>query len=283
MRERLTITIKKDLLKKLDNKIDGVKIRNRSHAFEYFLNKSLGSKVDTALILAGGKGSDMRPFTYEIPKSMIPVGNRPILENTINLLREHNIRNIYIAIDYLGDKIRQYFSDGSKFGVKIKYILDEKPQGTAGALKSSKKYLKDKKFVLLHSDILVDIDITDMIDFAEEEKTPLTMALTSIDDPSLYGSVRLRGAKIVEFSEKPHVDNSTSRLVNAGVYVANPEIFNYLPNKIPASLEKTVFPKLLKDIKLSGYHFAGPWFDVSTPQNYDRAIKSWKRIRKSRQ
>lgn len=276
-RQRLTITLRKDLLSQVDKKIDGVRIRNRSHAIEYLLTKSLGSKINKALILAGGKGLKMRPFTYEMPKSMIPINNRPILEYIIELLRNNGIKDIYIAVDYLAKKIKSHFGDGEKFGVNIRYIENKTPLGTGGVLKSAKPHFAHDSFIMIHGDILVDIDLVDMIDFSEEEKSVATMALTSIDDPSLYGSVRLRGADIVEFDEKPKLDHNVSRLVNAGIYVLNPEIFEHLPAKKKFSIEKEVIPKLISSKKISGYHFAGDWYDISTPTTYGRAIKAFKK------
>lgn len=276
-RERLTITLRKDLLGQIDAKIDKVRIRNRSHAIEYYLTRSLGSKISKALILAGGKGTKMRPFTYEMPKTMIPIHGKPILEYTIDLLRDNNIKDIYIAVDYLSGKIKDYFGNGQKWGVSITYVDNKNTCGTAGALYSAKKYLKNETFLLIHGDILAQIDLTDMIDFAEEENNTIVMALTSIDDPSLYGSVRLRGAKIVEFSEKPKPDYHVSRLINTGIYIIKPEIFQKFSIK-NGTLEREVFPELVKNNEVSGYHFAGHWYDISTPKNYERALKEWKKI-----
>lgn len=274
-RERLTITLRRDLISQIDRKIDLVRIRNRSHAIEYLLSKSLGGKISQAFILAGGHGLKMRPFTYEMPKSMIPIHNRPLLEHTIELLRNNNIRDIYIAIDYLGGKIKEYFGDGAKFGVKITYVESKKPLGTAGALLDAKKHLNHSPFLLIHGDVIADIDLTDMIDFFEEEKGIATMALTSVEDPSSYGAVRLRGSRIVEFSEKPKSEARTSRLINAGIYIMNPNIFSYIPQKKTPSLEQDVFPKIVSEGKMIGYHFAGSWFDISTPKSYERAIREW--------
>jgi NDP-sugar pyrophosphorylase family protein len=273
-RERITITLRSDLLDQIDGKIDKVKIRNRSHAIEYYLTRSLGSKISKTLILAGGVGTKMRPFTYEMPKTMIPIHGKPILEHTILSLRENHIKDIYISIDYLGSKICDYFGSGEKWGVNITYIDNKKPCGTAGALKSAKKYLTNDNFILIHGDVLAQIDIVDMIDFSQEENKILTMALTSIDDPSLYGSVRLRGAQVVEFAEKPKPTYQASRLINAGIYIAKPDIFRYI-NKSKGSLEHDVFPALINDKNIAGYHFAGLWFDISTPKNYERALKQW--------
>lgn len=276
-RERLTITLRNTLIKQIDQKIDGVKIRNRSHAIEYLLTKSIGSSISKAFILAGGHGLKMRPFTYEMPKCMITVHNKPILEHIIILLRENNIKDIYLGIDYLGEKIVDYFGDGSRLGVKITYVKNKKPLGTAGALKSAELYLKKDIFLLLHGDILANIDLLDMIEFADEEQGIVTMAVTSVDDPSHYGAVRSRGAKIVEFSEKPAINYWTSRLINAGIYIIKPEIFNCIPKKTICSLEKDVFPKLIDRGEIVSYQFAGQWFDITTPKTYTRAVKEWKK------
>ncbi len=274
-RTRLTITLKKDILRQVDATIDGAKIRNRSHAIEYLLTKSIGPKINQAVILAGGQGVKMRPFTYEMPKSMIPVGGRPILEHIINNFRENNIRDIILCIDYLGEKIKQYFSDGSKFGVKITYVDSKKPIGTAASLLLAKKYLKNDAFLLWHGDVLADIDINDFIDFYEANDGLITMALTSVDDPSFYGSVKLRGNRVVGFKQKPGSGHEVSRLINAGIYAINKKVLNYIPAKKPSYLENDVFPKIIKENQFLGYVFEGKWFDISTPKIYERALKEW--------
>lgn len=147
-RKRLTITIKKDLLLKIDKIIDGFRIRNRSHAIEYLLSQTLSPKISKALILAGGRGIKMRPFTYEIPKTLIPVKDKPILEYTIELLKENQIRDITILVGHLGNKIKSYFGDGSNFGVRINYIEEKKPKGTAAPLRKIKKLLENPLLLL---------------------------------------------------------------------------------------------------------------------------------------
>lgn len=275
-RERLTITLKKGLIKQIDNSIDGVRIRNRSHAIEYYLTKGLGPKVHKAFILAGGQGIKMRPFTYEMPKCMIPVRGRPILEHIIEKLRNFDIREIIISIDYLGDKIRDYFGDGNKFGVKITYIVENKPTGTATPLVIAKNYLGSEPFILWHGDVLADIDINDLVNFHETHKEIISMALTSVSDPSDYGAVKLRGSQIVDFKEKIGHGPEVSRLINAGIYIISPEVINYIPNKSKSYLEEDVLPQLVKDNHIFGYVFAGQWFDVSTPEIYERVLREWK-------
>lgn len=276
-RKRLTITLKKDLLPEVDKIIDGEKIRNRSHAIEFLLLQALRPKIKKALVLAGGKGLKMRPFTYEMPKSMIPVHGRPILEYTIELLRNHDIRDIILLIGYLGDKIKAHFGDGSKLGVKITYIEEKKEVGTARPLLLAKKYLDEEPFLLIYGDILVDIDLADFISFHQEEKGIATVALTSVAEPSPYGVVKLRGSRILGFEEKPTRAPKLSHLISAGLYVLEPGIFDYISKKPYSMLEEDVLPKLASEGSLRGFPFEGQWFDVGTPEIYERVLKEWKK------
>ena len=275
-RERLTITLRQDILEQLDRQIDGYRLRNRSHAIEYYLSRELGGKLTKAIILCGGNGLSLRPFTYELPKAMIPVKGRPLLEHTIEGLREQGIRDIVLTIDYLGDKIEQHFGDGSKLGVKIQYVRVEKPIGTAGSLKAAQDVAGSQPFLLLYGDVLARIQYQDLIEFHAEHKKLVTMALTSVADPSAMGVVGLRGSKVVAFTEKPKSNAAVSRLVSAGIFVMSPEIFAKLPTKTPLSLEQDVFTKLVADEEVDGFVFDAPWYDVTTPESYERLLKEWK-------
>lgn len=276
-RKRLTITLRKDLLPKIDKIIDGAKIRNRSHAIEYLLIQSLQPKVKKAVILAGGEGVKMRPFTYEMPKAMLPVHGRPILEHIIDLLRSYEIRDIIILIGPLGEKIKNYFGNGSKYGVKITYLREKKAAGTAQPLLLAKKYLKNQPFLLFYGDVLADIDLQGLIDFHQQTGGIATVALTSVAEPSPYGVAKLRGNRILGFEEKPKKRPSLSRLISAGIFLLEPEIINYIPKKEYSRLEKDILPKLAKEGKLFGYPFEGQWFDVGTPEIYERVLKEWKK------
>lgn len=274
-RQRLTITLKKDVIRQIDNAIDGVKLRNRSHAIEYHLSKAFGPKINKVLILAGGHGIKMRPFTYEMPKCMIPVCGKPLLEHVIEWIRENNIRHIILSIDYLGAKIKDHFGNGSKFGVKIDYVESDQPTGTAPPLVKAKKLLGKESFILLHGDVLTNLNLIDLIDFHQSHDELISIALTSVADPSAYGAVKLQGNKIVDFQEKIGKGPEVSRLINAGIYVINPEFINHIPSQIPAYLERDVLPKLVKEGHVCGYVFDSQWFDVSTPEVYGRAVKEW--------
>jgi len=280
-RQRLTITLKKDIIQKLDNIIDGSRIRNRSHAIEYTLSKTLNPALNKVVILAAGPGIKMRPFTYEMPKSMLPVRNRPILEHIINLLRSYELRNIFIAVGDLKEKIKTYFADGAKFGVNITYLEQEKKDlGTAGALRNFKNILSpEQNFLLIYGDVLAKINLVDFIDFHQKYQGSATVALTSVKDPSVWGAVKLQGIKAVDFKEKTKFQSTRlSHLISSGIYILKTEIFNYIPAKPQKiSLEQDILPKLATQGKLYGYPFEGAWYDVSTPEIYGQVIKEWEK------
>lgn len=274
-RNRLTITIKKDVLKKLDDYIDGSRIRNRSHAIEYVLSKHFAPKIKKAIILAGGKGLKMRPFTYEMPKAMIPVSNRPVLEHIIENLRRFDIRELIISVGHQGQKIKQHFGDGSKFGVKITYLQQGKSEnGTAQPILQAKTLIGVNPFIVYYGDVLATIDFDDMTDFHLTNNGLVTAALTAVNKSSDWGVVRVQGSRVYSFLEKPDARRDLSNIINAGIYIFEPEVFKYLENA--KRLEKDVFSKLVEQHKLFGYIFAGDWFDVGNPESYKQAVKSWK-------
>ncbi len=275
-RERLTITLRNDLLRELDSMVDGIEVRNRSHAIEVLLSKALDvRRVRKAVILAGGKGTRMRPFTYEMPKPMIPVKGKPLVQHTLELCRKYDIREIIMSIGYLGDKIREHFGDGSHLGLEIKYVEERKEMGTAGPLNLARDYL-DSPFLMFNGDVLCRIDLSDFISFHSEKKGLATLALTQVEDTSAFGVARLKGDRIIGFVEKPKTGED-SKLINAGVYLLEPEVIDYIP-KGKAMMETDVFPQLSKEGKLYGYPFDGQWFDTGTPEAYERAIKNWKGV-----
>ena len=275
-REKITITLRDDLLKKVDEIVDEDKIRNRSHAIEYLLSQSFLSKVEAALILAGGKGSHMKPLTEKLPKPLLPIQGKPIVEHQIELLRLCDIKEIYVVIGYLGEKIKQYFGDGSTFGVRINYIeQDDKEIGTAHALYLARNFLSNKRFCALYGDILAEINLKDLVEYHGSSNALATIALTSMKYPSSYGVAKLRGERVVEFTEKPKEKDGLSRVISAGIFCFEPEIFGQLSQAKDLALEKDVFPKLAKEGKLTGYVFEGKWFDIGTPEIYARAMKDW--------
>ncbi|MFZ2455928.1 MAG: sugar phosphate nucleotidyltransferase [Candidatus Altiarchaeia archaeon] len=276
MDEKVTFSLNKNILSKVDQLIDGKKIKNRDEALEKIICRTVNREnVKTAFILAGGKGTRMRPFTYELPKPLIPVQGRPLIQHILDLLRKYEIRDIIISTGYMCDKIKEYFGNGSKFGLDITYIEEKEELGTAGALNLSKDLLKET-FIMFNGDILANIDLHDFIDFHSRNEGLATIALTPVDDPSRFGVADLKGDRIMKFVEKPktHISN----LINAGVYVLEPEVIKYVPEG-RAMMETDVFPKLAAEGKLFGYPYDGQWFDTGTHESYENAIKNWKKIK----
>jgi len=268
--------IDEEILKEVDEFIDGDKIKDRSDAVNFLLSNALNSnRVNMAVILAGGKGTRMRPFTYEIPKPLIPVHGKPLVQHIIELLRNYNITNIALSIGYLGDRVKAQFGNGSSLGIKITYIEEKEELGTAGSLNLMKK--PDRPFFMLNGDVLANINLHEMIHFHRKNKGLATIALTTVEDPSRFGVAKLDGDKILEFIEKPEKGKEPSSLINAGVYLLEPEVIDYVPEG-KAMMEKDVFPKLAKEGKLYGYKLKGQWFDTGTHEAYEKAIKGWKDI-----
>src|SRR3989338_4891055 len=277
MKERVTITLDKNLISQIDKRIDGMDIKNRSQEIEFLLAESLGTHIPgKAVLLVGGRGSRLRPLTDKIPKALLEVQNKTITEHLFDLLKKYGIRDGVLCVGYLKDKIKEHFGDGTKIGVNINYVEENEPLGTAGPLKLAKKYLKDS-FIVSNGDELKDINIPRLFRLHKRKNALGTLSLTTVDDPSHYGVARLDGSRIVEFIEKPKRENAPSNLINAGFYILEPEIIDMIPNGF-SMLEKDVFPKLAKEGRLRGFPFAGQWFDVGTHERLALAEKKWKGI-----
>jgi mannose-1-phosphate guanylyltransferase len=228
-----------------------------------------------AFILAGGKGTRLRPITYEIPKPLIPLQGKPILEHVIDLMRMYDVRDIILSIGYLGEKIKEYFHDEKRLGVKISFVEEEEELGTGGPLRLAKEYLKDT-FVMVNGDNLINIDLYKMYQAHCENRATATIALTTIDDPSSYGVAVLEGNKIVKFIEKPKKELTPSKLINTGLYILEPSVVNMVPAGGFSLIEKDVFPRIAEKGELYGYLFSGQWFDTGTPERYERALREWR-------
>src|SRR3989338_2644119 len=214
MKERITITLEKNLIQQIDKRIDGVDIKNRSQEIENLLSESLGANIPSkAVLLVGGKGTRLKPLTDRIPKALLEVQGKAVTEHIFDLLKKYGIRDVLLCVGYLKDKIKEHFGDGSRFGVNIIYIEEDEPLGTAGPLKLARKYLKDS-FIVSNGDELKNINIPRMFRLHKRKDALATIALTTVDEPSHYGVARLDGSRIVEFVEKP--SNPPSNLIKIG-------------------------------------------------------------------
>jgi NDP-sugar pyrophosphorylase family protein len=231
--------------------------------------------IKTAFLLCGGKGTRLRPITYEMPKALIPVQGRTLLEHTLDLLKRHDISRVLISVGYLKDMIERHFGDGSKFGVDIMYIEESRPLGTAGPLRLAKDLLKET-FIVSNGDELKDIDIGRMEDLHSRNSAAATIALTEAEDPARYGVAVMENDRILKFMEKPKVP--PSNLINSGFYVMEPEVLDMVPPG-QSSLERDIFPRIAQSGKLFGFPFSGQWFDCGNMERYERALKEWRGIR----
>jgi len=222
-----------------------------------------------AVILAGGEATRLRPLTCNIPKAMVPVLNTPFLEHVIHFLSYHQVKDIFLAQSRLSRPIESYLGDGSQFGVKLNYSIEDAPLGTAGAVKNAEKYL-DETFLVLNGDVFTDQDITVMIDFHLERKAKATIALTPVDDPTSYGLIETNAqGRVTRFLEKPSWSQVTTNMINAGTYVLEPEVLAQIPPQANFSFERELFPLLLEQGEpIYAYPSSAYWIDIGTPEKY---------------
>ena len=225
-----------------------------------------------AVIMAGGEGSRLRPLTCRRPKPMIPVANVPVMEHIVELLKGYDIRDIGVTLQYLPDSIREYFGDGSGFGVRMRYFVEEKPLGTAGSVKNAENFLDDT-FLVISGDALTDVDLGDAIDFHRSRNAMATLILKRVDVPLEYGvAVTDKDGKIMRFLEKPGWGEAFSDTVNTGIYILSPEIFQYMKRNEVFDFSKDLFPVLLKENKpLYGYTTEKYWCDIGDINAYIQA------------
>ena len=236
-----------------------------------------GPNLKKAVILAGGLGERLRPLTLETPKALLPIHGKPIVEHIFDLLKKYNITHVILAVGYMKERIIDYYKDGSEFGLKIDYVEENEPIGTAGPLKLGKDYLK-QTFLCSNGDETKNINIDKWFKFHKKNKALITIALTNVKNPNVYGVAKMDGDKIVEFVEKPKKGKEPSNLINSGTYIIEPEVLNMIPDGF-AMLETDIFPKVAKLGKLYGFVFPGQWFDIGNMEEYKRAEKYWKGIK----
>lgn len=225
-----------------------------------------------AVIMAGGKGTRLRPLTCNKPKPMVPIVNRPMMEHIVNLLKKHRFDDIFVTLFYLAESIENYFGDGRNFGVKMRYFTEEKPLGTAGSVKNIEPYLDDT-FLVISGDALTDINLDEAIKFHREKKAAATLVLTKVDNPLEYGVVITEpDGKVRRFLEKPGWGEVFSDTVNTGIYILEPRILKYFDADKPFDFSKELFPLLMaKGEPLYGYVASGYWSDIGNLEQYRQA------------
>lgn len=226
-----------------------------------------------ALILAGGKGTRLRPLTVYTPKPIVPICNRPFLLYQIDTLRRAGITNITLSLSYQPNKIEQLLSDGSDLGVKLKYTVEPQPMGTAGAYKFAEDLIREPT-VVFNGDILTDLDLKAVIREHNERNASATIVLTPVPNPTAYGLVETESdGSIRRFLEKPKPDEITCDTINAGTYILEPRVLDMIPAGENYSFEYGLFPDLLKRKEHFFAHIPPRtyWIDIGTPDRYLQA------------
>jgi NDP-sugar pyrophosphorylase family protein len=264
---RLTITLAKDLLKQVDGMVDGKSIRSRSHAIEMLVKDALIPKVTTAVILAGGERQ-----TQTIP-ALLPIGDRPLIFTMLEHLIRYGINTVYVLANKSGPDLESLVGDGHLMGVKIHHVSEEKPLGTAGAVRDLESRLPPEPFIVIHGDILTSIDLAEFIEFHKQEDTLATIAVKPRDAERKYGKVLMQGNRITDFSQTNQSEGIS--IVNTGVYLLQPQSLRLIDGGKPVFFETDFFPKLAALNQLSAFVFQGVWFDVSDPESYASAQARW--------
>lgn len=225
-----------------------------------------------AMVMAAGVGTRLRPLTHVIPKPMIPIVNKPVLEHTLELLASHSFQEIVINLHFRGQMINDYFRDGSKWGPKIRYSNEKNLLGTAGGVKRVEKFFKET-FLVMSGDGLTDADLTRLVAFHKQKKALATMGLKRVDTRLDYGVTLVdQNDRIERFFEKPSWSDVFANTVNTGIYVFEPEIFRYIPRKKFFDFGHDLWPLLLKlKLPIFGCELKAYWCDIGNLQEYKRA------------
>ncbi len=223
-----------------------------------------------AVVMAGGFGTRIQPLTNSVPKPMLPIMNRPMMEHTIVSLRDLGIKEFIVLLYFKPDVIKEYFQDGSAWGINITYVVPDDDYGTAGAVKKAQEYIADENFIIISGDLVTDFDFQQIFDYHKEKNSKLTITLTSVENPLEFGVVIANEeGKIEKFLEKPSWGEVFSDTINTGIYIIEPEILEYIPKNENFDFAKDLFPLLMRQgIDLMAGYAAGYWRDVGNPESY---------------
>src|ERR687886_819428 len=222
-----------------------------------------------AVVLVGGQGSRLRPITYDVPKAMVPLRNRPFMGYMVDFLRAGELDGVVLSMGYLPDPIKGYFDERDLNGFLIDYAVEKHPLGTAGGIKNTEQYLDGEPLVVVNGDVFSGMDLRVAIAKHKESDALATIVLVSVEDPTAYGLVEVDHDMLVHrFIEKPAADEVTTNLVNAGIYVLEPEVLSMIPAGQEVSIEREIFPHLQAEGRLRAYVSSSYWRDIGTPRSY---------------
>jgi mannose-1-phosphate guanylyltransferase len=223
-----------------------------------------------AILLAGGKGTRLRPLTIHTPKPIVPILERPFLHYQLDLLKQvPEIDEVILSLNYQPRRIEEIFGDGSAAGMNIRYVVEPAPLGTAGAVRYAGESLHDS-VVVFNGDVLTNVDLPAVIARHRARRAKATIVLTPVDNPSAYGLVETDAeGNILRFLEKPNPDEITCDTINAGIYILEPDTFDRIPKDVAWSIERSFFPSLIErgETFIAVTH-RGYWIDIGTPEKY---------------
>lgn len=220
-----------------------------------------------AVILAGGLGSRLKPFTDIIPKPLLPLGDKSILEIQIEQLLNYGVTDIYLAVNYKADYIESFLGDGSRFGIRLHYSTEQKPLGTCGPVKLLESELKEP-FILMNGDILTKANFREIMSFSElEGEAPLNIVTKIVTTPFRFGNIESDGKFVTKVEEKPDL----SFEILAGIYVLKPQIFKHIPSDTYYGIDTLIQDLLSKGIPITKYLLREYWLDVGVVEDYEQA------------
>jgi len=223
-----------------------------------------------AILLAGGKGTRLRPLTIHTPKPIVPIFDRPFLQFQLDLIKKvPEIDEVILSLNYQPRRIEEIFGDGGDTGLSLRYMVEPAPLGTAGAIKYAAANIDDS-IVVFNGDVLTEVDLGAVIALHRERKARATIVLTPVDNPTAYGLVETDAqGNIRRFIEKPDPQQITCDTINAGIYVLEPNTFDRIPSDVPYSIERSYFPSLIENGEtFVAYIYKGYWIDIGTPEKY---------------
>ena len=223
-----------------------------------------------AILLVGGQGTRLRPLTIHAPKSIVPIFDRPFLHYQLDLIKQvPEIDEVILSLNYQPQRIEEVFGDGRDAGIKLRYVVEPTPLGTAGAVRYAARGVRDT-VVVFNGDVLTQVDLGGLIDFHRGGGARATIVLTPVDNPAAYGLVETDAAgNILRFLEKPKPEEITCNTINAGIYVLEPDTFDRIPADVPWSIERSFFPSFIerRETFLASI-YRDYWIDIGTPEKY---------------
>jgi len=218
-----------------------------------------------AVVMAGGQGSRLRPLTEELPKPMLPIGNKPLLQLIVEQLKQAGIRQVNVATHYKGDVIAEHFKNGEAFGVDIRYVKEDQPLGTAGALSLLEEV--DEPLLVMNGDILTRVDFRALLHFHREHKADLTVCVRQYELSVPYGVIDTDGVNVRGISEKPVV----KQFINAGIYLLNPQVRKLIPNGQPYDIPELIEHLIKEQRTVVCFPIREYWLDIGKVDQYDQA------------